>query len=63
MKNSNDTIGNRTLDLLACSAVPQPTAPPRTPQLHMNNKSKVSEVSEQMFVKESYYTTETRTVG
>ena len=31
MKNSNDTIGNRTRDLLACSAVPQPTAPLRTP--------------------------------
>ena len=31
MKNSNDTIGNRTHDLPACSAVPQPTAPPRTP--------------------------------
>ena len=29
MKNSNDTIGNRTRDLLTCSAVPQPTAPPR----------------------------------
>jgi len=28
MKNSNDTIGNRTRDLLACSAVPQPTAQP-----------------------------------
>jgi hypothetical protein len=28
MKNSNDTIGNRTCDLPACSAVPQPTAPP-----------------------------------
>jgi hypothetical protein len=26
MKNSNDTIGNRTRDLTACSAVPQPTA-------------------------------------
>jgi len=25
MKNSNDTIGNRTRNLLACSAVPQPT--------------------------------------
>ena len=25
-----DTIGNRTRDFLACSAVPQPTAPPRT---------------------------------
>ena len=31
IKNSNDTIGNRTRDLPACSAVPQPTAPPRTP--------------------------------
>jgi hypothetical protein len=26
----NDTIANRTRDLPACSAVPQPTAPPRT---------------------------------
>jgi len=31
MKNSNDTIGNRTRDLLACSTVPQPTVPPRAP--------------------------------
>ena len=31
MKNSNDTIGNRTRDLRACSAVPQPTAPPHSP--------------------------------
>jgi len=29
MKNFNDTIGNRTRDLLAYSAVPQPTSPPR----------------------------------
>jgi hypothetical protein len=28
MKNSSDTIENRTRYLLACSAVPQPTAPP-----------------------------------
>jgi hypothetical protein len=27
MKNSNDTIENRTGDLPACNAVPQPTAP------------------------------------
>jgi hypothetical protein len=27
----NDTIGNRTRDLPVCSAVPQPTAPPRAP--------------------------------
>ena len=31
MKNSSDTIGNRTRDLPACRAVPQPTAPPRAP--------------------------------
>ena len=28
MKNSNDVIGNRTRNLLASSAGPQPTAPP-----------------------------------
>jgi hypothetical protein len=31
MKNSNDTIGNRTRELPACSAVHQQTAPPRAP--------------------------------
>jgi hypothetical protein len=31
IKNSKDTIGNRTRDLPACSAVPIPTAPPRAP--------------------------------
>jgi hypothetical protein len=30
LKNSSDSIGNRTRNLPACSAVPQPTAPPRT---------------------------------
>jgi len=34
MKNSIDTIGNRTRDLPACSAVPQPTALPRAPALN-----------------------------
>jgi hypothetical protein len=28
MRNPNDPIGNRSLDLSACSAEPQPTAPP-----------------------------------
>jgi len=27
MKNSSDTIGNRTRDLSACSTVPKPIAP------------------------------------
>jgi hypothetical protein len=29
MRNSNNSIGNRTSDLPVCSAVPQPTVPPR----------------------------------
>ena len=37
MKNSNDTIGNRTRDLPTCSAVPQPTALPRALTLHVEN--------------------------
>jgi len=31
MKNSNDIIGSRTRNLQVCSAVPQVTAPPRSP--------------------------------
>ena len=31
LKNSYDTIGNRTRDLPTISAVPQPTVPPRAP--------------------------------
>ena len=31
MKNSIDTMGHRTRNLPACSTVPQPSAPPRTP--------------------------------
>ena len=47
MKNSNDTIGDRTRDLLACSAVPQPTAPPNlissAPIAQTNNNTKVKD--------------------
>jgi hypothetical protein len=32
MNNFSDTIGNRTRDLPACIAVPQPTAPPLAPR-------------------------------
>jgi hypothetical protein len=39
MRNSNDTIGNRTRDLSACSVVPQPTAPPRAPINNNNNNN------------------------
>jgi len=31
MKNSSDTIGNRTRDLPACRVIPHPNAPPRAP--------------------------------
>ena len=31
-KNTSDTIGNKTYDLPACSAVPQPIAPLRAPE-------------------------------
>jgi hypothetical protein len=31
MKNSSDTMGNRTHNIAACSAVPHPIAPPRAP--------------------------------
>jgi len=34
MKNSSDTIGNRTCNLLACSAVPQLTASPGAPKVY-----------------------------
>ena len=40
MKDSNDTIGNRTRDLLTCSPVPQPTAPPRAPATYTTNRKK-----------------------
>ena len=33
MKNSTDTIGNRTRDLPTCGTVPQRTAQPRAPHL------------------------------
>jgi hypothetical protein len=33
LKNSSDPIGNRTCGLPACSAVPQPTAPPHAPYI------------------------------
>ena len=38
MKKSSDTIGNQTRDLLACSAVPQPTVP-----LHATDRNEYQE--------------------
>jgi hypothetical protein len=37
IKNSSDTIGNWTHDLLACNAVPWPTAPLHTPTNYLHN--------------------------
>jgi len=34
MNTSNDTMGDRTRDLPACDAVPQPTAPPPAPYVY-----------------------------
>ena len=39
LKNSSDTIGYRTRDLPACSAVPQPTALQRAPNLASYQKN------------------------
>jgi hypothetical protein len=49
MKNSTDTIVKRTSDLPACSTVPQPTAPPRTPLL-VGLTRKYSQVISQKFI-------------
>ena len=40
MKNSNDTVVNRTRDLLACSAVSHSTAPSR-PVFHIQLRLKI----------------------
>ena len=48
MKNSSDTSGNRTRDLPACSAVPQPTA------LQANNPNRY--VQECLYLAEAYAT-------
>jgi len=48
MKNSNDTIGNRTRDLPACSSLPQPNAPPRVPEL-CNNVIKAASIGRLKF--------------
>jgi hypothetical protein len=42
MKNCNDTIGNRTHNLLACSTVPQSTMPPHTPHSYSSSSYSLS---------------------
>jgi hypothetical protein len=41
MKNSSNSIGIRTRDLLACSVVPQPTEPPRALLLYVESNFKI----------------------
>jgi hypothetical protein len=41
LKNSSDPIKNRTHDLPACRAVPQPTVPPCTPMCRWENNIKM----------------------
>ena len=55
MKNSSDTIGNRTRDLPACSAVPQPTVPPRAPLLAICVHLSLSAISPLLEVSVLYY--------
>jgi hypothetical protein len=43
MNNFNDTIGNRTLDLPACSSVPQSTVPSRDP-VWLSNPGKAKNI-------------------
>jgi len=38
MRNSIDTFGDRTRDLSACSAVPQPSALPRVPDVGVRSE-------------------------
>ena len=51
MKNSNDTIGNRTRDLPTCSAVPQPTALRRAPKQNRTNYFKKKILKEETDIK------------
>jgi len=50
MKNFSDTIRNRTRDLPACSAVPQPAATPRAPVLTFTLASKGSQCAENISI-------------
>ena len=47
MENCNDTMGNRTRDLPACSAVPQPTALRRAPEIDVFSEIQIKEVNRQ----------------
>ena len=70
IKKSNDTIGNRTHDLLTCSAVPQPTVPPRAAAISVTKvrvimslcfiKHQVTTMYEEIKVEQHAFLTATR---
>jgi hypothetical protein len=64
IKNSNDTIRNRSRDLPICTAVPQPTALPRVPQILELDRN-ISNVSNFIIfsVNKLYYSKVTTSVG
>ena len=51
MKNSNDIIGNRTRDLPACSAVPQPTALRRAPDIVQRDSTTSIKIKNQNYTR------------
>ena len=53
----NDTVGNRTCYLPFCSAVPQPTAPPRAPLIKRHNASRARQKSRFKADSKEYKTT------
>jgi hypothetical protein len=55
MKDSNDTIGDRTRYIPAFSAVPQPTAPPRAPNWNDNLILNLANIV-RMYIEERKYT-------
>jgi hypothetical protein len=60
MKNSNDTIGNRTRNLPACSVVPQPNAPPHTPKSY-RHIPKVKHEADMQWRRRTFYRTQSLT--
>jgi hypothetical protein len=56
IKNSNDTIGNRIRNLPTCSALPQPTALPRTPDRKgLSKKERKKEERKTTYIIQSVY--------
>jgi hypothetical protein len=50
MKKSNDTIGNQTRDLPVCSALSQPTAPPRAPKLILVYQLIIAQILNNLYI-------------